>query len=49
MAYFIPAIFTTVGVISPEWKTTNATGEILVIPLNCITLPVVFYCQPPWF
>jgi uncharacterized membrane protein len=29
MAYFVPAIFTTVGVISPEWKTTSATGEII--------------------
>ena len=29
MAYFIPAIFTTFGVISPEWKTTNAAGEIV--------------------
>jgi uncharacterized membrane protein len=29
MAYFIPAIFTTVGVISPEWKTTSNTGEII--------------------
>jgi uncharacterized membrane protein len=29
MAYFIPAIFTTVGVISPEWKTTNAAGELV--------------------
>ncbi|AUC85026.1 hypothetical protein CW731_06870 [Polaribacter sp. ALD11] len=29
MAYFIPAIFTTVGIISPEWKTTNATGEVV--------------------
>ena len=29
MAYFIPAIFTTFGVISPEWKITNATGEIV--------------------
>jgi uncharacterized membrane protein len=28
MAYFIPAIFTTFGIISPEWKTINATGEI---------------------
>ena len=28
MAYFIPAIFTTFGIISPEWKTTNAAGEI---------------------
>jgi uncharacterized membrane protein len=29
IAYFIPAIFTTFGVISPEWKTTNAAGEIV--------------------
>ncbi|MEE9407949.1 MAG: DUF819 family protein [Polaribacter sp.] len=29
MAYFIPAIFTTAGIISPEWETTNAAGEIL--------------------
>jgi uncharacterized membrane protein len=29
MAYFIPAIFTTLGVISPEWKTTSASGEII--------------------
>lgn len=29
MAYFIPAIFTTVGIISPEWKTTSATGEVV--------------------
>tara|TARA_B100000809_G_scaffold95141_1_gene93810 strand:- start:21437 stop:22744 length:1308 start_codon:yes stop_codon:yes gene_type:complete len=27
MAYFIPALFTTFGVISPEWETTNAVGE----------------------
>ena len=24
MAYFIPAIFTTIGLISPEWETTNS-------------------------
>ncbi|MGY0426388.1 MAG: DUF819 family protein, partial [Polaribacter sp.] len=29
MAYFIPAIFTTIGVISPEWETTNAAGKII--------------------
>ncbi|MFT6749676.1 MAG: putative membrane protein [Flavobacterium sp.] len=29
MAYFVPAIFTTVGVISPEWKTTSAAGEVI--------------------
>ena len=27
MAYFIPAIFTTFGLISPEWETTNTLGE----------------------
>ncbi|MFY0629244.1 MAG: DUF819 family protein [Flavobacteriaceae bacterium] len=27
MAYFIPAIFTTIGAIAPEWETVNATGE----------------------
>ena len=29
IAYFIPAIFTTLGVISPEWETTNAVGEVV--------------------
>ena len=29
MAYFIPAIFTTAGIISPEWETTNAVGETI--------------------
>ncbi|CAM1368222.1 conserved membrane protein of unknown function [Tenacibaculum soleae] len=29
MAYFIPAIFTTLGVISPEWETTNTAGEVV--------------------
>ena len=29
IAYFIPAIFTTVGIISPEWETVNATGKII--------------------
>jgi len=28
MAYMVPAIFTTLGIISPEWETTNAAGEI---------------------
>ena len=27
MAYMIPAIFTTVGLIAPEWYTTNEAGE----------------------
>ena len=29
MAYFIPALFTTFGVISPEWETTNSVGEVV--------------------
>lgn len=29
MAYFIPAIFTTFGVIAPEWKIENSAGEIV--------------------
>lgn len=28
MAYFIPAIFTTLGIISPEWEQVSPTGEI---------------------
>ena len=27
MAYFVPALFTTFGVIAPDWETTNALGE----------------------
>ena len=29
MAYFIPAIFTTLGIIAPEWETTTNTGEVI--------------------
>lgn len=29
MAYFIPALFTTFGIISPEWEVENAAGEIV--------------------
>ena len=29
MAYFIPAIFTTIGAIAPEWQYTNTSGEII--------------------
>ena len=29
MAYFIPAIFTTAGIISPNWETVSSTGEII--------------------
>ena len=29
IAYLIPAIFTTIGLISPEWETLNDKGEII--------------------
>ena len=29
MAYFIPAIFTTLGIISPEWETINTAGKAM--------------------
>jgi uncharacterized membrane protein len=29
MAYFIPALFTTFRVISPEWETENTLGEVV--------------------
>jgi uncharacterized membrane protein len=29
MAYFIPAIFTTAGIISPEWETLNTAGKTI--------------------
>lgn len=29
MAYFIPALFTTFGVISPEWEVENAAGQFV--------------------
>ena len=29
MAYFIPALFTTFGVISPSWKSIDTTGEVV--------------------
>ena len=29
MAYFLPAILTTLGVIAPEWNTISETGEII--------------------
>jgi len=29
MAYIIPAIFTTIGAIAPEWETADAAGEIV--------------------
>lgn len=29
MAYMVPALLTTSGLIAPEWETTNNTGEII--------------------
>ena len=29
MAYLLPAIFTSVGIIAPEWETVNEAGEIV--------------------
>ena len=29
MAYFIPALFTTAGIISPKWETINIDGETI--------------------
>lgn len=29
MAYMLPAVLTTVGLIAPEWKTTNDVGETI--------------------
>lgn len=29
MAYLIPAIFTTMGIISPSWEETNTAGEVV--------------------
>ena len=29
MAYFVPALFTTFGVIAPEWETTNTIGKTI--------------------
>lgn len=34
MAYMIPALFTTLGVIAPEWETTSAAGEVIVHKSN---------------
>ena len=29
MAYMLPAVLTTLGIIAPEWTTTSASGEII--------------------
>lgn len=28
MAYFLPAVFTTIGIIAPEWEQVSTTGEV---------------------
>lgn len=30
MAYMLPAVFTSTGIIAPEWKTINQVGEVTV-------------------
>ena len=30
IAYFIPALFTTAGIISPEWETLNTAGKTVI-------------------
>jgi len=29
MAYMLPAVLTTLGIIAPEWTTTSSTGEVI--------------------
>jgi len=29
MAYMLPAILTTIGLIAPEWETTSNTGDVI--------------------
>ncbi|MBL4904521.1 MAG: DUF819 family protein [Flavobacteriaceae bacterium] len=31
MAYFVPAIFTTLGIIAPEWEVTSSGGEAVKV------------------
>ena len=49
MAYLIPAIFTTFGLISPEWETTNTLEKLSQQNLNYTMFPVDSYCQPHWY
>lgn len=34
MAYMVPALFTTIGLIAPEWETTNEAGEVIAHKSN---------------
>ena len=34
MAYMVPALFTTVGLIAPEWETVNEAGETITESTN---------------
>ena len=34
MAYLIPAVLTSFGIIAPEWKTVNSSGELIIQKSN---------------
>ena len=34
MAYLIPAILTSFGIIAPEWESVNSTGELIIQKSN---------------
>ena len=34
MAYLIPAVLTSFGIISPEWETVNSSGELIIQKSN---------------
>tara|TARA_B100001093_G_C26815915_1_gene1009695 strand:- start:10 stop:1317 length:1308 start_codon:yes stop_codon:yes gene_type:complete len=34
MAYLIPAVLTSFGIIAPEWETANSTGELIIQKSN---------------
>lgn len=34
MAYLIPAVLTSFGIIAPEWETANTTGELIIQKSN---------------
>ena len=34
MAYLIPAVLTSFGIIAPEWESVNSTGELIIQKSN---------------
>ena len=42
MAYLIPAVFTSIGIIAPEWKVINSSGEILYQKSNLYYVAMIF-------